>query len=209
MPSVPAPRNFATAQREAQTGDRQAQYELGLAYESGGEVEPDSGMALNWFSRAAEQWHAEALWKVGQAYLEGRLGVAPDPARAGKWLERAATQSVAEACFPLAELYRTGVGLEQNLSRARECYSTAGHKGNARGLLLAGIMFARGEGGEESYASAHWFLSRAASEHGLDEAALELGYFHQRRGETDKALEWFRRAAEAGNQEAAGQLSGD
>ena len=208
--SPSAPRDISTVQREAQAGDRQAQFELGLAYENGEAVERDSSLALEWFTRAAEQWHGEALWKLGQAYLEGLLGMTtPDPARAARWLERAATEGIAEAYFPLAELYRTGVGLEQNLSRARECYSTAGHKGSARGMLLAGKMFARGEGGNHCYASAHWFLSRAASEHGLEEAELELGYLHQRRGETEEAQEWFRRAARHGNQEAARHLTGE
>jgi TPR repeat protein len=67
-------------------------------------------------------------------------------------------------------------------------------------------MFARGEGGEACFASAVWFLSRAADEHGLEEAELELGYVYQRRGEIEQAQQWFQRAAEHGSREAAQQL---
>jgi hypothetical protein len=206
-PAQPAPRDLSVVEQQADAGDRQAQYELGLEYEKGERLERDSGQALKWFSKAAEQWHGEALWKVGQAYLEGIPGVAAcDPARAATWIKRAADKDIAEAFFPLGELYRVGVGVEQDLSRARDCYRTAGHKGNARGMLLAGQMFARGEGGEACFASAVWFLSRAADEHGLEEAELELGYVYQSRGDVEQAQQWFQRAAEHGSREAAQQL---
>lgn len=191
------PREADEIQKLAEAGERQAQYELGLAYEGG-----DESIAFQWFLRSAEQWHGPALWKVGQIHLQGG-----DGAGAAKWIKRAAKQGVKEAFFPLAELYRTGIGLEQDLGRAREFYSAAGHKGDARGLLWAGRMFARGEGGPTCYASAKWHLSLAASEHGLVEAALELGLLHRGRGESDKAVEWLSRAAEQGSQQAKEMLA--
>lgn len=201
-PARSEPLDLGTLQERARAGAPQAQYDLGLEYEKGERLTQDRGLALQWFMRAAEQWHGQACWKVGKAYLEGIPEVVlQDRAHAAKWVKRAWDKDVEESFFTMGELFREGVGVEQDLERARDCFSAAGRKEHAQGHLLAGQMYARGEGGRHCYASAHWHLTRAA-EKGLAEAELELGLLHHSHDETEKALDWFRRAAEHGLQEA-------
>lgn len=72
-------------------GNPQAQYELGLRYESGAwDVERDPEQARRWILKAAEAGHRLAMRTLAHAYAAGELGLEVDPERARLWAERAA-----------------------------------------------------------------------------------------------------------------------
>ena len=85
--------DYATALREwrplAETGNRDAQFNLGLLYENGLGVARDDAEALAWYRRAAERGDAGAQYNVGQFYAFGR-GVAPNGVLAVAWITVAA-----------------------------------------------------------------------------------------------------------------------
>ncbi|MFB3133677.1 MAG: TonB family protein, partial [Rhodothermales bacterium] len=64
------------------------------------------GNAFALFQQAAEQGSAEAQFRLGTMYLEGR-GVAPDTTEAETWLRRADQQGYADAEQALAQLEET------------------------------------------------------------------------------------------------------
>jgi hypothetical protein len=81
--------DYATALREwqplAESGNRDAQFNLGLLYENGLGVARDDASALAWYRRAAERGDAGAQYNVGEFYAFGR-GVAPNDVLAVAWI---------------------------------------------------------------------------------------------------------------------------
>lgn len=69
--------DFQERVKTAERGDRQAQYELALAYETGDGVESDLEKAAKMYLRAAKKGHADAQANLGAMYQEGR-GVKAD-----------------------------------------------------------------------------------------------------------------------------------
>jgi len=88
----------------AQSGDAQAQYDLGFRYEKGRGTDEDDDLALEWYRKSAEQGVAQAQFKVGIFYLKG-ISVDEDPDQAKTWLQKSADQSFAPAQYQLGKLY--------------------------------------------------------------------------------------------------------
>jgi len=75
----------------AKNGDPQAQYELGLRYESGAwDVNQDNAKALLWLTRAAKNGNRIAMAALADIYRHGNLGVPVDTVRADAWEQKAA-----------------------------------------------------------------------------------------------------------------------
>jgi TPR repeat protein len=73
----------------AEQGHAEAQFNLGMMYESGKGVPQDSKEAVKWLRKAAEQEHTNAQYNLGVMYLVGK-GVLGDYAEAYKWFLLAA-----------------------------------------------------------------------------------------------------------------------
>ncbi len=76
-------------QIEANGGNPEAQFLLGLRYGAGDGVREDQARAENWLRTAAESGLVEAQSALGELYLISGPGYEPE---AGKWLTRAADQ---------------------------------------------------------------------------------------------------------------------
>jgi hypothetical protein len=75
--------------KTAKQGDPQAQYELGLRYESGAwDVNKDDKQALYWLTKAAGNGNHHAMAALAHVYERGELGVAKDPKQASEWAQR-------------------------------------------------------------------------------------------------------------------------
>ena len=101
----------------AESGNADAQYDMGLILVRGVHVERDEAAAFAWFSRAAELGDKEALASLGGMYFRG-MGVAADRALGIKLWQQAAEAGVSAARLELAMLYYHGAGLEQDKARA-------------------------------------------------------------------------------------------
>ena len=84
----------------AEAGNAQAQFLLGLKYETGTDVERDLAQAANWFEKSARQGNLEAQFKYA-ALLEGGRGRVADPVAAAQWYDRAARKGFAPAQYNL------------------------------------------------------------------------------------------------------------
>jgi uncharacterized protein len=91
--AVDDPQDTADALRQdAERGDPQAEYKLGLAYDVGIGAPQDLTQAAAWYERAAEHGHAAAQFSLGVMYANGR-GVQQDLVQAHRWLNLAAAAS--------------------------------------------------------------------------------------------------------------------
>jgi uncharacterized protein len=81
---------------QADDGDVDAQYDLGIRYYSGDGVEKDFGQAIKWFLMAAEQDDAQAQFNLGIMHGRGE-GTDKDVSKSMQWLKKAAEQGHTEA----------------------------------------------------------------------------------------------------------------
>ena len=113
----------------AESGDAQAQFELGRAYEDGKGVPQDDTLAAEWFRKSAEQGNAQAQNSLGVMYALGR-GVQRDKEEAVRWYKKAAKQDMAEALYNVAISYYNGEGVGEDLTAAYAWMTLAQSKGD-------------------------------------------------------------------------------
>jgi len=118
-------------QQRAATGDAQAQFELGRAYEDGSGVPQDDAKAVEWFRKSAEQGNAQAENSLGVMYALGR-GVPRDREEAVRWYKKAAKLGSADGMYNVAISYFNGEGAEENTTLACTWMVAAQRKGDAQ-----------------------------------------------------------------------------
>jgi serine/threonine protein kinase/TPR repeat protein len=124
----------------AELGNTEDQLALANAYFSGRQLAPDYRSAAYWYGRAAQAGDQYAQWQAGRIYEQG-IGVAPNYSRAFNLLNLASehddSPATAQAQRELAELYRYGIGTEQNFETALTWYKKAAvqHDGIAEAEL--------------------------------------------------------------------------
>jgi uncharacterized protein len=115
--------------RHAESGNVQAQFELGRAYEDGKGVAQDDEKAVEWFRKSADQGNAQAQNALGVMYALGR-GVQRDKEEAVRWYKKAAKQGLAEGLYNVATSYYNGEGVEENTALAYTWMMVAQRKGD-------------------------------------------------------------------------------
>jgi TPR repeat protein len=93
----------------AEAGDAEDQYALGVMYDYGIGVPQDEAEAVRWYRLAADQGDAAAQYRLGINYDDGE-GVPEDDVEAVRWFRLAAAQGVAAAQTTLGVMYATGEG---------------------------------------------------------------------------------------------------
>jgi TPR repeat protein len=83
-------------QTDAEQGNIETQYQLGLMYLKGKGVRQSLVQATQWFRTAAECGHADAQYHLGMSYEKGE-GLPQDMTQALKWYQKAANQGHVEA----------------------------------------------------------------------------------------------------------------
>lgn len=91
--------------RMAESGDVQAQYQLGGYYYYHREITDNYTKAAKWLLKAAEQGHAEAQELIGSCYKSGR-GVPKNRTKAESWLLKSAAQEYTFAYYSLGVFYK-------------------------------------------------------------------------------------------------------
>jgi len=95
---------FTDTLQLAEQGDGEAQFSLGLMYDTGNPVERNPEQAVHWFKKAATAGIAGACLYLGMKYAFG-AGVNQDRKKAVHWYEQAALQGWPQASFLLGTLY--------------------------------------------------------------------------------------------------------
>ena len=118
--------------------------------------------ALKYLGKAAETGNAEALYRLGMAYWEGRITTRSYGA-AFKCFKLAHEQGNAEASFMLARHYMEGKGTTVNFRLAADLLQQLYSGGCVRAGIPLGIMYYEGQGVQKNYARARDCLLKGLS----------------------------------------------
>lgn len=126
--------------RLAEQGNMNAQFELGLMYENGKDVEQDHSEAIKWYRLAAEQGDVKSQYRLGRIYYEGR-GVSQDYKESAKWFLLAAEQGDPESQYILGLMYYNGLGVEQDDKKAEKWLKEAIKNGDSHAKCGLGLIY--------------------------------------------------------------------
>ena len=158
---------------DAEQGNADAQFNLGVMYANGEDVPRDAAEAVRWYRLAADQGHAAAQYNLGGMYALGE-GVLKNDAEAIGWYRLAAEQDHATAQYNLGVHYANGKGVLKDDVEAAHWFRLAAAQGDAAAQYFLGGMYAFGEGVlKDEDEAVRWF--RLATEQGHAGAQFSLG----------------------------------
>jgi TPR repeat protein len=159
--------------RSASGGDRNAQFALGVRYDTGRGVLQDFVAAAKWFERAARQGVLEAEFSLAMAYALGR-GVTQDDAQALGWFRQAGDRGLAKAQHMVGLAYVAGRGVDRDVLRGIDWSRKASDQGYAPAqFAIAQTFHPRGDGAMDAAGSVDLLRKAAAQEY--PPAQLSLG----------------------------------
>ncbi len=191
----------------ARAGDANCQYLAGLNYELGHLVAEDKDAAYEWYEKAAEQGHRDALLKVWWNKAARAWGE-NNHAEAAKWLRKMVE---AGDDNPTHLILLASYEFEQrNLEESFKLYKMAAEKGDASAMYMTGLCYKDGYGvGKDEVASTIWF--EKAAEKGDAAAQCEIGVCYNFgngvKRDFAKAYQWFSKAAAQGSAEGCRRLA--
>ena len=119
----PTARNMTTINQKAESGDANAQAEIGYSYQYGDGVEKNPNEALKWNLLAANQGNPMAQHNLAVMYDEG-VDIPENNAEAIKWYRKAAEQGHPRAQLNLGIMYWQGEGVTKDLKHAWNLINT-------------------------------------------------------------------------------------
>ncbi|MCG7564479.1 tetratricopeptide repeat protein [Pseudoalteromonas sp. McH1-42] len=189
---------------QAQSGDAEAQNELGDAYYFGEGVEQNYERAAYWFGLSAEQGYADAQCNLGFMYEQGK-SVTQDNEKAVEYYQLAAEQGNADGQYNLGVMYGQGKGAAQSNEKAIEYYQLAAEQEHTHAMNNLGVMYEQGTGVAQSNEKAVEYYQLAA-EQGNAIAQCNLGIMYEQGKSVaqsdEKAVEYYRLAAKQGTARA-------
>jgi TPR repeat protein len=130
----------------ADHGVRDAERDIGKNYEFGWATTADDTQAVAWYEKAADHGDPEAQWRLGMAYVLGRLGKTQDYGKARSYFEGAAASGYARAMTDLGSMLASGEGMPRDFAKAKALYEQAAAAGDGRAFRELAVMHAQGEG---------------------------------------------------------------
>ena len=181
-------------ERDAITGDAEAQYRLGECYFIGRGAPQNYAKAVKWYRKAAEQGHVKAQVAMGDycynrhIYATGVMdsfrAILPyndhDKIEAVKWYRKAAEQNYAPAQCNLGSCYDHGDGVTWDKAEAVKWYRKAAEQNYAPAHYTLGCCYRDGNGVTKNLVEAYkWFLATRGREEDLRriEEIPEVGRF--------------------------------
>ncbi len=186
----------------AETGDIDAQFNLGVLHENGLGIPADPAQAAYWYGEAAARNLRQARFALVRMQRAGtgadQAELVEDPIAV---LESLARDGMTEAQYELAVSYDRGIDVTPNRATAAVWYERAAEGGHVAAQYSIGTLYDEGLGTAQDRERAHrWYLRAARAGHA--QAMNNLGYLYERglSGPPDRtmAVVWYRRAAEAG-----------
>lgn len=188
-------------QTAAQSGQMNAQTQLGLRHLRGDGVPQDFALAAEWFAASAAQGDANAQNLLARLYSDG-LGVAQDDATAIGLFEQAAISGNPQHLSDLARVLERD---DSTLPRAVALYERAAKNGDKIALVSLGTLYQSGRGVTQDFEKARGLYTQAASL-GSGRALNNLGLIYARGEGTEqdypRAADLFAQAGEMGIKEA-------
>ena len=167
--------HYATALRAwlpmAESGNAEAQNNVGYMYEEGLGVPQNYLLAMNWYRQAADAGLSEAQHNMGMLYHHG-YGVAENLGEAFRWFKMAADQDLAESEYMLGLAYENGEGTELNYAEAKRLFLSAARKNYVPAQMMYAFMLQAGEGGDSEPFSA--YIWGKIAENNGSESAIDI-----------------------------------
>lgn len=202
---VAANRWFAKA---ADLGSASAAYYLATSYESGRGIEQDKQKAFFYFRIAAERNMVEAQSRLATYYLGETTRDYP---KALRWASRAADQGDELAILTQANIYRNGLGVPKDETKAAKLYLELDKKGSANTWWRLGNMYAHGRGVDRDFSLAFHYYQKGHNAGSMNATNNLADLYEKGHGVTQDyamALSLYRQAAKAGNATSMFSLAG-
>ena len=163
----------------------------------------DTDTAIKFYTKAAEQGHAEAQNSLGVIY-DGQGNVS----EAFKWYKKSAEQGRADAQYSLGFCYLMGKGCEKNGEECVKWLQQSADQGFGLASATLGMLYETGTGVEKNNAEAAKWYQKALE--GEEYEALNPDYklgclYEEGRGvqvDEKKALKLYKDAAKRGHKDA-------
>ncbi|VAW75689.1 hypothetical protein MNBD_GAMMA12-1551 [hydrothermal vent metagenome] len=162
--AVDSPKNKSPYQswiKSAEKGVANAQFNLGLIFEQGTEIQKDLSKAVYWYKKAAGQGHTVAQYNYATLLHFGK-GISKDETKAAHWYQLAAKKGHTAAQSSLAFLYLQHVQTKfRDTKKAAYWYKKAAKLGYPEAQFNLGLLYASGKGVLLNYAQAYAWLDMA------------------------------------------------
>jgi len=165
-------RQFVKLSLQAEQGDADAQYTVGMMYYAGQQVPQNKTLAVIWLEKAARQGQSNAQYFLSLMYGLAD-GVAQNQRAAVRWCRAAAGGGHPDAQYSLGRMYATGQGVPRDDIQAVRWLTKAAEEGHADAQCDLGSMYQGGRGVEcDMNQAIQWWLK--ASQQGHAWSALLL-----------------------------------
>ena len=140
--------------KEANAGNKDAQYTLAKAYEDGFYgLSKNDALAISWYTKAANNGHSRAAFVLGMRY------VTSDPKVGLEWLEKSGRSGDLQAMTNLGYLYSgrqtfSGSTLPPDFAKSLYWYEMAASNGDTYSYGYIGWYYYEGQGTARNYAKA-------------------------------------------------------
>jgi chemotaxis protein histidine kinase CheA len=185
---------------EANSGESDAQYDVGTMYQNGRGVAADRNKAVEWYKQAAEQGNQKAVSRL--KLMESNAS------RFGKTLS-AAESGNGKSQYEIGNMFMTGIGADIDYGKALSFYEKSAAQGYNKAAYKLGLIYYEGTGVSTNKKTAFkWFSSAAENNYAV--AQYYLGKLYAAGQGTKRnnklALEWLTKAVDGGFDQARGEL---
>jgi len=173
--------------------------ELGDLYFKGIEFAHDFKKAFDYYFRAAELGYAPAQYNLGLMYAEGK-NCPVDGKKAIRYFLLAAEQNLLQAQYEVACIFREGKLIKQDLDKAFFWYQKAAAANLPKAQYYLACMYLHGEGTlKDEKLAEELFLKSSET---VIESKRMLGQIYRDRNDIYQSVEWYEKAANAGDSES-------
>jgi TPR repeat protein len=123
----------------AEKGSAEAQYNFGVSYQQGIEVQKNDSIANNWFLKSAKQGWKDAQFKIAYSYAKGR-GEVKDDKKAFYWSIKCAEQQDPECMGNVVNCYLEGYGIAKNIDSMLVWATRLALLHNPEDLSISGLI---------------------------------------------------------------------
>ena len=152
-----------TRGQRAESGDPEAEAELGDCYRFGDCAKEDLSVAIIWYRKSAAQGYAWGQTMLASMYYYGK-GVPLDYSQAFAWSRKAAEQNNILALSYVAALFENGKGVPQDLTMAAMWCRKAAELGDSWAQYHLGTLYYQGKGVPQDYTQAAMWFRKAADQ---------------------------------------------
>lgn len=203
--------HYATVMTLAGRGLPQYQVMAARIIQDGILTSSDPERALDLLKSAADKNYVPAYWLLGNVYYKGDKKIPYDREKAFEWYLKAAEAGDVRAFCDLGVAYRDGDGTLKNSEKAKEWFEKGVAKENARCMRVLGRSYCpdikdfenNNDKAYELISNAYSIAEKTKDQDIMRGAANNIGFcYYYGYGvpkDMNKAIEWFTKAAEAGD----------